>query len=249
MKPVQLSWITAAMLGLSSLAHAGFDGAISDNSLRQVGESEVWVPFFHSKGKAGIGSATGKRVDFDGLAGNVFSSDYRDYNNKTEKGIHTSGSKHFGNSHYNFAQVANSDIWFGEWYEGSQDQDFNNRTVYYIGNDAGTTVPTSGTATYKITGINKFSGNNKLTGTIDADFGAQTLSGDISNGSLNVNVTAQINAATAAFTGDATATQNAVTTAGTSQGHFFGADAASLAGFAKFDTNSQLDTAFGGEKQ
>ena len=56
MKIVQLSWISAAMLGLSSLAHAGFDGAISDGSQRQVGESEVWVPFIHSKGKAGIGS-------------------------------------------------------------------------------------------------------------------------------------------------------------------------------------------------
>ena len=248
MKPVKLSWITAAMLGLSSLAHAGFDGAISDNSLRQVGESQVWVPFFHSKGKAGIGSSTGKRVDFDGLAGNPFSSDYRDDSNN-EKGVFTSGSKHSGSSHYNFAQVANSDIWFGEWYEGAQDQDFNNRTVYYIGNDAGTTVPTSGTATYNITGINKFSGSNKLTGAFDADFGAQTLSGNISNGSLKVNVTAQINAATAAFTGNATATQNAVATAGSSKGHFFGANAAALAGFAKFDTNSQLDTAFGGEKQ
>ena len=74
MKPLQLSWITAAMLGLSSFAHAGFDGAISDNTLRQVGESEVYVPFFHAKGKAGIGSATGKRVDFQGLSNNIFSS-------------------------------------------------------------------------------------------------------------------------------------------------------------------------------
>ncbi|MCV3263996.1 hypothetical protein OGZ01_21095 [Vibrio harveyi] len=55
MKPLQLSWIAAAMIGLSPLVHAGFDGAISDDSLRQVGESEVWVPFIHSKGNAGIG--------------------------------------------------------------------------------------------------------------------------------------------------------------------------------------------------
>ena len=168
MKPVQLSWIAAAFLGLSPVVQAGFDGAISDNSLRQVGESEVYVPFFHSKGKAGIGSATGKRVDFDGLAGNIFKSKERD-------NVHTVGSKHFDTSHYNFVQVANQDIWFGEWYEGKQDADFNNRTVYYVGNDAGTTVPTSGTATYNITGINKFSGSNKLSGTFDADFNNQTL--------------------------------------------------------------------------
>ncbi len=114
MKPVQLSWIAAAFLGLSPVVQAGFDGAISDNSLRQVGESEVYVPFFHSKGKAGIGSATGKRVDIDGLVDNIFNSKVRD-------NVISVGSKHFSNSHYNFVQVANQDIWFGEWYEGKQD--------------------------------------------------------------------------------------------------------------------------------
>lgn len=242
MKPLQLSWISAAMLGLSSFAHAGFDGAISDNTLRQVGESEVYVPFFHAKGKAGIGSATGKRVDFKGLSNNIFSS-------KQRGEVYTSGSKHFSNSHYNFVQVANQDVWFGEWYEGSQDVSFNNRAVYYVGNDAGTTVPTSGTATYNIAGINKFSGGNQLAGTFNADFGAQTLEGTISNASLAVTVNAQINSATAAFNGSAMATQGGINTSGVSQGHFFGADAASLAGIATFDSNSQLDTAFGGSKQ
>lgn len=242
MKPVQLSWIAAAFLGLSPVVQAGFDGAISDNSLRQVGESEVYVPFFHSKGKAGIGSATGKRVDFDGLAGNIFSSKERD-------SVHTSGSKHFSNSHYNFVQVANQDIWFGEWYEGTQDAGFNNRTVYYVGNDTGTTVPTSGTATYNITGINKFSGSNKLSGTFKADFNSQTLKGKISNASLTVGVSSTIDSATASFNGIATATQAGSVTQGSSQGHFFGADAASLAGIATFTSNSDLDTAFGGEKQ
>lgn len=242
MKPIQLSWITAAFLGLSSVAHAGFDGAISDDSLRTVGESQIYVPFFHSKGKAGIGSAVNKTVDFDGLAGNIFSSKERD-------SVHTSGSKHFSSSHYNFVQVANQDIWFGEWYQGKQDQDFNNRTVYYIGNYAGTTVPTSGTASYNITGINKFSGANKLTGSIDADFGAQTLNGSMSNAALTVKVSSNIDAATASFSGSAQAIQAGVTTQGASQGHFFGANAASLAGIATFSDNSELDTAFGGEKK
>lgn len=243
MKPIQLSWIAAAFLGLSPLAQAGFDGAISDDSLRTVGESKIWVPFFHSTGKAGIGSAADKTVDFEGLAGNVFSSDYRN------DGVHTSGSKHFGSSHYNFVQVANQDIWFGEWYQGTQDESFENRTVYYIGDDTGTTVPTSGTASYNITGINKFSGANKLTGTINADFGAQTLSGNMSNTALTVKVNSNIDAATASFAGTAEATQAGVTTQGASQGHFFGANAASLAGIATFTENSDLDTAFGGEKK
>ncbi|MCQ9084377.1 Slam-dependent surface lipoprotein [Vibrio harveyi] len=241
MKPLQLSWIAAAMIGLSPLVHAGFDGAISDDSLRQVGESEVWVPFIHSKGNAGIGKTGGKRVDFEGLAGGIFDDE--------RNGVHTSGSKHFQDNFYSFVQVANQDVWFGEWYEGKKDSEFNNRTVYYVGNDAGTTVPTSGKATYNITGINKFSGANKLSGTFNADFGAKTLDGSINNSNLTVSVDATINTATAAFNGTAQAVQNGTTTNGASQGHFFGANAAGLAGIATFTNNSDLDTAFGGEKK
>ena len=242
MKPVQLTWIAAAMIGLSPLVQAGFDGAISDDSLRQVGESEVYVPLFHAKGKAGIGSSTGKRVDFDGLASNIFSRTIRN-------DVYTSGSKHFGSTHYNFAQAANQDVWFGEWYEGDQDESYNNRTVYYVGDNTGTTVPTSGSATYNITGINHFSGSNKLSGTFTADFAQQTLTGDIANASLSINVDSTIDAASASFNGTATANQGGVTTQGISQGHFFGADAATLAGIATFAGNSDLDTAFGGAKE
>ncbi|GLQ71956.1 Slam-dependent surface lipoprotein [Vibrio penaeicida] len=243
MKPVQLSWITAAMLGLSTMAHAGFDGASSDNTVRQVGVSEVYVPFFHQKGKAGIGKAGGKRVDFQSLANRasgIFGT--------TRNGIHTSGNYHFSNTHYNFAKAANQDVWFGEWYEGDQDTGFNNRVVYYVGDDTGTTVPTSGVATYSVAGINKFSGSNKLNGTFTANFGTQTLTGNIANSSLSVGVNASINASTAAFTGSATASVNGgAATNGASQGHFFGANASALAGIATF-TNSDLDTAFGGSK-
>jgi hypothetical protein len=163
----------------------------------------------------------------------------------TRDGIHTSGNYHFSNTHYNFAQAANQDIWFGEWYEGSQDSGFNNRVVYYVGDDTGTTVPTSGVATYTVTGVNKFSGSNKLTATgsdvFTANFGTETLTSNLSNSSLSVRVNANINASTAA------ATTGGTTTNGTSQGHFFGANESALAGIATF-TNSDLDTAFGGSK-
>ncbi|UAB70352.1 transferrin-binding protein-like solute binding protein [Vibrio sp. SCSIO 43132] len=242
MKPVQLSWIAAAMLGLSTMANAGFDGASSDDTVRQVGVSEVYVPFFHQKGKAGIGKAGGKRVDFESLANRasgIFGT--------TRDGIHTSGNYHFSNTHYNFAQAANQDVWFGEWYEGSQDSGFNNRVVYYVGDNTGTTVPTTGTATYSVAGVNKFNGSNKLSGTFTANFGTQKLTGSINNASLTVGVNANINASTAAFNGTATATTGGASTNGTSQGHFFGANASALAGIATF-TNSDLDTAFGGSK-
>ena len=62
---------------------------------------------------------------------------------------------------------------------------------------------------------------------------------------LTVAVAATINSANASFAGSATANG---TVAGTSQGQFFGANAATLAGIATFAGNSQYDTAFGGSK-
>ncbi|WP_282177988.1 Slam-dependent surface lipoprotein [Vibrio nereis] len=232
MKIVQLSWISAAMLGLSSLAHAGFDGGISNGEQRQVGESEVWVPFVHSKGKAGIGSTGGKKVDFEGLT--TFASQNGD--------VYTSGSDH-NNSKYVFSQVAGQDIWFGEWSSGSENGQAVDRAVYYVGDDTGTTVPTSGSATYTVAGINN---GNALNGTFNADFAAQTLSGSIANANLKVElVNNSIDSATAQFSGSAVANDIEL---GHSQGHFFGAEAAFLAGFAQFEGNSSLDTAFGGSK-
>ncbi|RTZ14617.1 hypothetical protein EJ063_14970 [Vibrio aquaticus] len=232
MKIAQLSWISAAMLGLSSLAHAGFDGAISKEEHRQVGESQVWVPFIHSKGKAGIGSTGGKRVDFDGLT--VFASQNGE--------VYTSGSDH-NNSKYVFSQVAGQDIWFGEWSSGSSNGQANDRAVYYVGDDTGTTVPTSGSATYTVAGINN---GATLAGQFTADFAAQKLNGSLSNSNLAIHLyNNNINAATAEFSGTAVANGLKI---GQSQGHFFGADAAFLAGFAKFAGDSTLDTAFGGSK-
>ncbi len=250
MKPVKLTLISAALLGLSSMAHAGFNGAISDNTHRHVGESQVDAKFgwivIHEKGYAGIGATGKERVDFKNLAKRS-SWPF----GVTRDGVHTRGSRHSTTSQYNFANVANQDVWFGEWYEGSRDSGYANRAVFYVGDNTGTTVPTSGVATYTVTGVNKFSGSNKLTATgsdvFTANFGTQTLTGTLSNSSLSVSVNANINASTAAFNGTAAATTGGTTTNGTSQGHFFGANASALAGIATF-TNKDLDTAFGGSK-
>ncbi|MES8909263.1 transferrin-binding protein-like solute binding protein, partial [Cutibacterium acnes] len=78
-----------------------------------------------------------------------------------------------------------------------------------------------------------------------ADFGAQKLTGNLANSSLSVTVNANIATSSAAFNGTALANG---ATRGVAKGHFFGADAASLAGIATF-ANRQLDTAFGGTKK
>jgi len=61
---------------------------------------------------------------------------------------------------------------------------------------------------------------------------------------LSIAINASINSADASFSGAAVANSSAV---GTSEGHFYGADAAALAGIAKF-ANRDYDTAFGGAK-
>ncbi|MCC4264481.1 transferrin-binding protein-like solute binding protein [Oceanimonas baumannii] len=234
---------TALALVISSAMFAGaahsatFVGTQSDSTNVEVGASTVSAAPAHVAGRAGIGGARGK-VDFQGL------SNYATLN----QGIHQIGNPHGGSSAvYSFAQVASQDIWFGEW---SSDGNFTDRTVYYIGeDDVNTSVPTTGTASYNVKGVNHFDGTNALAGTLTADFGAQTLAGSISNASLKIEVDAFVNSSTASFSGDAIATAGGVDTFGDAQGHFFGADAAALAGIATFAGNSQHDTAFGGAKQ
>lgn len=221
----------------SFAAHANYVGTKNDNINIEVGESTVnGGP--HVAGRAGIGIAamgsTQQKVDFQALSAYA----------QPTNGIHSLSMGHGGIGAFNFAKVGTSDVWFGEW-----SQDFNgngnDRAVYYVGNSTNTTVPVSGTASYAIKGVNKFSGSNQLTGDFTANFGTQKLTGSLANSALSVSIDADIVTSTAAFSG--TALANGVVF-GNSEGHFFGADAASLAGIATF-ANRQLDTAFGGAKK
>ncbi|BDZ73896.1 hypothetical protein GCM10025856_16150 [Methylophaga marina] len=145
----------------------------------------------------------------------------------------------FGN--FDFAQVAGQEIYFGEWSQNGTTND-PTRVVYYSGDDTDTTMPTTGTAAYTVKGINNYNGSNLLTGTLNANFGTGNLSGTMSRTGLSIAINASINSADASFSGDAVANSSAI---GTSEGHFYGADAAALAGIAKF-ANRDYDTAFGG---
>lgn len=175
----------------SLAAQANYVGTQNDNSNIEVGESTVnGGP--HVAGRAGIGIAamgsTQQKVDFQALTA---------YGQATN-GIHTISMGHGGIGAFNFAKVGAGDVWFGEW-----SQDFNgngnDRAVYYVGNNANTTLPASGTASYAVKGVNKFSGSNQLTGDFTADFGAQKLTGNLANSSLSVTVNANIATSTAAF--------------------------------------------------
>ncbi|WP_387490710.1 Slam-dependent surface lipoprotein [Photorhabdus sp. RM96S] len=191
-------------------------------------------------GEPGVGVhsiAGGQIVSFSGLTR---------YATADANGIHKismpgSGS-HNGMGVFNFSKVANADVYFGEWSQTGKVTD-TTHTAYYSGKDVTTNLPTGGIATYTVKGVNQYSGSNALHGTFTADFGQKRLTGSIANSALTVGINSVIKA-DGSFTGRATA-GNLV---GTNNGHFFGDNASSLAGVAKFNADHSKDTAFGGIK-
>jgi len=103
------------------------------------------------------------------------------------------------------------------------------------------TLPTQ-TATYTVVGINN---GALLNGSLTANFGGDNqLTGEFSNDALTIGITAAINAEDASFAGTATSDGDY----GISHGHFFGNEAAALAGIANFGAADPRNTAFGGAK-
>ncbi|MBD2783070.1 transferrin-binding protein-like solute binding protein [Xenorhabdus sp. DI] len=149
------------------------------------------------------------------------------------------------NQYIDIFQIPNTDIYFGEWAQKTPDKSDITHTVFYAGKDVTTNLPTGGTATYTVTGLNRYNGNNLLSGKFTADFGNKKLNGSLSNDSLNIDIDANINN-DAGFSGKATANGNIN---GATDGKFYGDSASALAGYAKFDSDRTKDTAFGGTKQ
>ena len=106
-------------------------------------------------------------------------------------------------------------------------------------------MPVSGVANYAVKGINNYTGNNPMVGTLRADFGQRVLAGSMRNNAVNMDVHARIKPSNASFEGYARANGHF----GKTEGHFVGHNASALAGVAKFKTDRNLDTAFGGVKR
>ena len=150
-----------------------------------------------------------------------------------------------------YAQVGNLDVYFGDWSNvapgAAVGTKGTNYTAFYSGTGRTTNLPTTGTATYTVKGINQYHTQNTalLNGTLKADFGKRTLNGEMKRAGLNVAINnATINTAQASFSGKATANK----VAGTTHGHFFGNQGAAIAGVADFGRNHAYNTAFGGTK-
>lgn len=150
-----------------------------------------------------------------------------------------------------YSKVGNMDVYFGDWSAvpsgAAVGTKGTNYTAFYSGTGRTTNLPTTGTATYTVKGINQYHTQNTalLNGTLKADFGKRTLNGEMNRTGLNVAINnATINTAQASFEGKATANK----VAGTTRGHFFGNQGAAIAGVADFGQNHDYNTAFGGTK-
>ena len=242
-------------------AHAGIVGDSSDHSKVKAGESNVSRPP-HVKGRPGIGVATlpggvNARVDFQGLTPYA-PADSHGVSSIIDPSI--APKSHKGMGVFHFAKVSGADVYFGEWSEKGKIND-GSHTVYYAGDDKGTTVPTSGVVNYAVKGISDYGNKGVLSGTFEADFMGGFVTGSLSNGksgadkfSLDIGDVDILGTLLSGDTAKATYGSNqsvnsGVVTGGVVRGRFFGANAKALAGIATFKDNRQFNTAFGGAKQ
>ncbi|MCH7389948.1 Slam-dependent surface lipoprotein [Acinetobacter dispersus] len=262
---MKISQLFIGLVACSAVfAHAGIEGGSSNEANIKVGAA---ASTSHPGGAAAVsvqaaGAPYNAFTGFSSLKGlaQAFSAQGTSNTNVTV------GTKTFNISHipvsamppshsalgnFNFGQVGAQEVYFGEWWKAGDTPASASHTVYYAGDNTNTTVPTAGTATYTVAGING-SATNLLSGNFTANFGAGTLEGSLAGTGTTVsNVTLDgvtFNPGSAAFSGFAIANGTAgLNDSGIVQGHFFGANAAALAGIAKFD-NVSYNTAFGGAK-
>lgn len=219
----------------------------------------------HSAGNAGIGvsthptQSTDGKIDFIGLTAYAGSGPVYNLNFP----ITEAPATHTNLGVFSFAQAGSGDVWFGEWSENGSTAvngtTYNGRQVYYIGDNADTSIPGSFFSpvqiTYNVTGINnQYSATGVLSGQFEANFygAAGTLTGDIQDtngfkidiGLAGISSSAAISSVINATASD---TNGTLATGGVVSGHFFNNHDA-VAGIVDF-AGTQYDTAFGGQAQ
>ncbi|MEY0230684.1 Slam-dependent surface lipoprotein [Providencia manganoxydans] len=166
---------------------------------------------------------------------------------ENEHGVYelaASTSAHSANTgKFNFTQVANAEVYFGDWSKTGIDGD-TTHTAFYSGKDVTESLPNSGQVEYTIAGINQFDSASKLSGAFNADFDTKTYTGALSGQSLNITMNGDI-LDQGQFEGKAVANESIT---GDSSGHFFGPDAEAVAGIVTFESEHIKDVAFGGSK-
>lgn len=249
---------SALTLGMAAQASAAVGAAASQKfnpsvPSVQVGPTQV-MPGPHGgvAGEPGIGVSTvghGAIVSFDGLT--KLAPTNTDGVTPISMAITPLDPKqpippsHGQMGVFNFAQVASEPVYFGEWSATGAETDATH-TAYYAGKDVTAVMPVAGQATYAVKGINQYSTNGLMEGSLTADFGQSVLVGTMANSKSTLGIVAPIKGS--AFEGQAYMIESSGVEFGSSQGHFFGNNASALAGIATF-TDSTNDTAFGGSRQ
>ncbi|MDQ9010728.1 Slam-dependent surface lipoprotein [Acinetobacter gerneri] len=241
MKLKQISCAVIATFGVIGSAHAAIGGEKSQSFGLILSDTAVAVGVQGSFGNA--------PMDFSHL---------KAFGANANGVYHFAGSdipvsSHQGLGVWDFKQVGAKDIYFGEWAKEGQDSagnytkqaDSATHTVFYIGNNADSSITSTGSATYTVSGLN---GGNYYAGSYNANFATSTLTGSLSNGTDTFNLgtasigsDAKINGNNASWSG-----ANLNATAGKVSGQFFNSQQ-DLAGIASF-ADSKNDIAFGGSK-
>ena len=266
LKRYTLAALAAALF--AGPAHAGIVGESSDHSNVKVGASTVDAvdPNDPTKKRHIKGQRPGIAVKGLGIKNRVDFQTLQRYAPADSHGVTSLSynAQYMPETHakmgvFHFAKVSGADVYFGEWSETGKFRD-KTHTVYYAGDDSGTTVPTSGVVNYAVKGISNYGSKGLLSGTFEADFMDRLLVGSLSNGksgadkfSLDIGYVdilgAQLSGNGAKVTyGSNQSLNSGVVTGGVVRGRFFGANAKALAGIATFKDNRQFNTAFGGAK-
>lgn len=242
--------LCAAFSAVQAQADAGYgSSAAPDGGNIIVGVTEASSGRGHPSpgGEPGIGYSAlynGTKVSFAGLQGPNRAAP----NDNGVSVVVSSENTHTNMGSFNFAKIADADIYYGEWVSGTDFSD-DSHTVYYAGKDITGTMPSEGTVQYSIKGLSGYSSGEQISGTFSTDFDANTFTGSLSSTDLSYSLSGAVSGS--AFNGSATvSTTGTDTTAvsGITKGHFFGDNAQQVAGYAEFSSDTAKNIAFGGTK-
>ncbi|MDX7992183.1 transferrin-binding protein-like solute binding protein [Xenorhabdus sp. Reich] len=238
MKKINILIATLGIFGLIAQAQAKVGYGISQS------ETDPHLILGEKDGKPAIG------ISLYLLKNNLYTFDeLKEFTTLDSNGIYRAkyedGYGDIEHQYIDVGQVPGTEVYYGEWAQKTPDKSDVTHTVFYTGKDVTTNLPNGGTATYTVKGLSQYSGNNLLNGTLTANFDTKKLDGTLSNGSLKIDLDANIND-DAGFSGKATANDSIN---GQTDGKFYGDSAFAVAGYAKFDSDRPKDTAFGGSKQ
>ncbi|MEX6183660.1 hypothetical protein AB6G20_09090 [Providencia hangzhouensis] len=152
--------------------------------------------------------------------------------------LESGGSPHGGMGKFQFSQVADAEVYFGDW---SQTGKLMRQRTRFISGENATTELTSGQETHTIAGINQFAGEEKQAGWFNADFADKSYTGALEG--VNSHSMEGAIEEDGKFSG--TAIANGIHQ-GDSMGQLFGDNAEQVD--VSYENNRELDTAFGGQK-